>query len=52
MVKEAVEKIFRAATFSAQEGNCTVVYEALEHVILDQIRTPVLGETNDKHLDH
>lgn len=29
---------------------CTAMYKALEHVILDQIRTVTLGETIDNHI--
>lgn len=51
IMKEAVNLLFRAATLSAQERVCTVVYHAVEHVFLDQIRTAVLGETINKPPD-
>lgn len=49
MVEGAVEKLFSTATLSVQGGVGTVVHETLEHVILDQIRMNVLGDTICKH---
>lgn len=51
MVKEAVEQLFRAATLYAQGGICTEVYDAVEHLICDQIRTTWLDKTLDKHVE-
>lgn len=44
------EQIFRAATLSGQGGISTVLCEVVEHFILDQIMTALLGETIDKHV--
>lgn len=44
MVSAAVENRFRAVTLSAQGGIRTMVYDAVEHVILDHIRKAVLDE--------
>lgn len=51
MFEEAVEQLYLARAISAQVRTRTVKYEVLEHVILDQIRTGVLGKTIDKHVD-
>lgn len=51
MVAEAVEQLFWASTPSAQGGIRTVMYDAVEDVILDQIRMDVLGQTITKHTD-
>lgn len=51
MVEKGVEQIFRAATHSAQVRFHTVMYGAVEQVILDQNRTAVLGKNIKKHVD-
>lgn len=48
---EAVEQLFRAVTLSAQWRIRTVLYDAMKHVIFDQIETAVLGEIVEKHVD-
>lgn len=40
-----------AATLCGQGGICIVVYKAVEHVIIEQIRMEVFGETNNQHVD-
>lgn len=49
--KEAVQQLFRSATPSAQRGIRTVVYDAVENVMLDLVGTAVLGETINNHVD-
>lgn len=51
MVEEAVEQLLRAATFSAHEVICNVVYYAVEQEALNQIRTDLLGTTIIQHVD-
>lgn len=51
ILKEDFEQLFRAATTSAQGRVCTVVYYAVQHVILDQIRLAVAGKTTNTHFD-
>lgn len=51
MLEEYVAQLSRAATFSAKGGIGPVVYDAVDRVILDQIRTAVLGEMINKHVD-
>lgn len=50
-VQEAREQLFRPATFTAQLGVRTMVYNALARVILGPIRTTVLREIIDKHVE-
>lgn len=50
MVQEAVEPLFCASTLSAQGGVRTIVYDAVEHVITDQIKTVLLGDTINNHV--
>lgn len=50
-MEKAVEQLFKAANLNAQGGIHTVVYNTVEHVILDQIRTVVLGKTTTKHFE-
>lgn len=38
LVEEAVDQLFRAATLSVQGENKTMVYYAMKHAILEQIR--------------
>lgn len=51
MGKEAVEQLFLGDTHSAQGGICTMTYDTVEHVILDQNRTVLFGNTMTKHAD-
>lgn len=48
---EAVEKLFRAVTLNDQGETGVVGYDAVKHVSLDQIRTAVIVETTDTHVD-
>lgn len=41
-VEAAFEQLFGVIALSARYGVGTVVYNAVEHVLLDQIRTPYL----------
>lgn len=43
MVEEVVGQLFCAVTLSAQVEICAIVYDTLEHVVLVQIKTGVLG---------
>lgn len=43
--EKAVEQLFCAASISDQGGTRTMGYNTVEHVIFDQIRTALLGET-------
>lgn len=51
MVEETDGQLLHASIHSAQGGTRTVVYDAVEHVILDQIRKAVLVETINIHID-
>lgn len=51
MREEAVAQLFCATNLSAKGDICTVVDYAAERIIIDQIRTAMLGETIDKHFD-
>lgn len=49
-MEEALELLFQTALHGAQWGTCTLVYNASEHVIHDQIRTTMLRRKNDKQV--
>lgn len=51
VVEEAVKQLFHVATLSVQGEIRTVVYDAVEHIILDQIGMAVLGEKTNKPVD-
>lgn len=51
MVEGAVEHLFQASTPSAQGGICTMMYGALENVILHKIRMAGIGGKIYKHVD-
>lgn len=50
-VEEAVEQLLGAATLNALVRIRTVVYNTIEHVIIEQIRTAVPGDQINKHGD-
>lgn len=47
----AAEQFICEATLSTEGGVCSVVYDAMEHVILDQMRTAVFGKRINNHVD-
>lgn len=51
MVKEAVEQLLRAVSIKVQVGISSEMYNAVEHVVLDHIRTAVLGATINNPVD-
>lgn len=51
IVEKAVEQLFRARTFRLQGEICTVVYEAVQHANIKQIRTEVIWDRIDEHVD-
>lgn len=50
MMEDDAEQIFPAAIHNAQEGISSVMYDALEHVIHDQMSMAGLVQTTDKHV--
>lgn len=51
MVDQAVEQIFCAASLSARGCIRSVVPDAVEYIIFDQIETTVVGETIHEHIE-
>lgn len=49
--EEAFEQLFCAASLKAHGVDLAMVYDAVEHVILDATQMVRRGETIDKHLD-
>lgn len=50
-MEEAFETLFRTATVSGQGGIRTVANDPVEQVTPDQIRTAMLGEPINEHVD-
>lgn len=51
MMEGPVEQLFRADILTASRRMSTLMYNALEHVFVDQVGTAVLGETISKQID-
>lgn len=43
MLEEVVEQLFSAITLTGQGGSCTVMFNTVENVVLDEIWTPCLA---------
>lgn len=51
IVGVALESLLRTVTLSAPWGVFIIVYNALEHLVLDQVRTSALGDKIDKYVN-
>lgn len=49
--EEVVELLFHSATLSEQGEVCSLVYDVVEQIIVDQIQTDVLEKTINKQVD-